>query len=74
MHKIDDKLYESVASVAESRGWSWNKTAKELLSQAIAKSKKKKNFSEFFGSWTKEEVEEFDKAIAETEKIYPGEW
>ncbi len=76
LHNIDDKLYGLVALEAARRGWSLNKTAKELLSTAVGNGKKptKINVAKYFGVLSAKETKELDRAIIETEKIYSGDW
>lgn len=78
LHQVDDDLYKLMVAEAQGRGWSVNTTVKSKLRESYGlgiKKKKKRDLSQFFGSWSKEEADEFDRIIEETsERIDPEDW
>ena len=77
LHQIDDDLYKLMVAEAQSRGWSINTTAKTKLEESYGLGSRKKKYRDLSwmkGLWMKKDIEEFDRALAETEKIYPGDW
>jgi len=77
IHNLDDNLDTLIRGEAKSWGLSLNKTIKRLLEQSLGithKYRRKSDFSEFFGLWTKKDAEEFDRAVRDFEKIDREDW
>lgn len=77
LHNLDYDLYTFLLTEAGARDTSLNNVAKNLLREAagLTAKKKKRDLSWLFrNKWTKEEANEFDKNIADTEVINPGDW
>ncbi len=77
IHNIEPEIDKMIRQKAEAEGNSLNKTIKNLLksSLGISKQVKKNNLDRFYGVWSKEEADEFDKIISqEFEKIDPKDW
>jgi len=79
IHGIDEEMSRLIRSEAYSQGLSLNKTIKQLLAKALGltvRSKKRNDFSEFFGVWSKKEAEAFDKALEKSgvERIDEEDW
>lgn len=77
VHNIEPELNRMIRRKATADGNSLNKTIKNLLrsSLGVSKTTKKNNLDKFYGVWSKEEADEFDKAISqEFEKIDPKDW
>lgn len=78
LHNIDPVISQKLVEKANRDGLSLNKTAQKLLGDALGvskvKTKKKRDLSWLYGSWTKKEAEEFDKATEVFERIDPDDW
>jgi len=76
LHNLDYDLYTFLLAEAGARDTSLNNVTKSLLREAagLTSGKKKRDLSDLAGSWTKEEAEEFDRNIADTEVIHPDDW
>ena len=77
IHQLDNTLASLIKQESNRTGLSLNKTIKKLLEKAlgISHEKKKADFSEFSGVWTKEEADHFDKTIEDYfERIDPEDW
>lgn len=77
LHNLDHDLYTSLMAQATAMETSLNTATKHLLREAVGLTakKKKRDLSWLFkNKWTQEEAREFDKNIADTEVIHPGDW
>lgn len=79
IHGIDEELDRTLQQKARSEDLSLNKTIKQLLKQSLGLSETKKtlpknDFSEFIGTWTEQDVKEFEKNTAIFEKIDEEDW
>lgn len=77
LHNLDHDLYTLLLAEAETRETSLNAATKILLRERVGLTikKKKRDLSWLFkNKWTREEADEFDKNIAGTEVINPGDW
>ena len=72
---VPDELARALEREKKRRGQSLNQTILELLSQALGVGNKHDNgLSELAGSWTAEELHEFDKNTTVFEQIDPELW
>ena len=80
LRNLPDEVARAIRKKAETEGTSLNKATIALLEQSIPGTGKKSkrtlhhDFDKFAGTWTKEEAEEFDKALAELRQIDPEVW
>lgn len=77
LHDIEPELYTAILTQAEARGTSLNRVAKMMLREAsgLSASNKKRDLSWMrHRQWSQKEIEEFDRAIADTEIIDPADW
>ena len=77
LHNVEPELYTALLVAAEARGTSLNRVAKAMLRTAsgLTTAKKKRDLSWLHSNkWSQSEAEAFDKAIAGTETITPGDW
>ena len=79
IHGVDDQLAKLIKDRARADGLSINKTVKLLLEQALgiklkAAETNKEQFKEFCGIWTKDDLEEFEAATEDMNKIDEDEW
>ncbi len=76
---IDEQLDRMLRSKARTEGFSLNQTIKKILAEALGsydchKNGEKQDFSEFCGLWSEDDLSEFEKAAADFEQIYEGDW
>ena len=79
IHNLDDPLNTLIREKAKTEGLSLNNTIKKLLAEALGLSPKKdgereKDFLDLFGSWSEEEVKEFNRQVGDFEKIDREDW
>lgn len=79
IHGLDDQLKSRIKRRAEAEGTSMNKTIKKLLEEAVGlrprtKGRNYEHFKEFSGTWSENDVEEFEKATAELRDVEEKEW
>jgi hypothetical protein len=76
VHNMDPDLDRAIRQLAAKKNQSLNKTIKLLLQDSLnlLPKKKKEDFSEFCGVWSKEEYEEFEKAVEDLERIDEDLW
>ena len=71
IRNFSPELEQEIKSLAKARGWSLNKAAVHLMKQGAGLTDEPeakgigKGLDDFFGSWTKEESNIFDKQIEE---------
>lgn len=76
---VPPSLEQALRQEAQRRGKSVNKTVLDLLSKATGLGKPSggppyTDLDHLLGRWSKEEAEEFDRALAETRQIDPELW
>lgn len=81
IHGIDEELSKLIKAEAESQGLSLNRTIKQLLRTSLGltdskKEKRRQELMKFFGKWSKEDAEEFDRNIEKMgfEEIDEEDW
>lgn len=78
LRNVPDELAAVIQTEAARTNTSLNATVIRLLQKATNKpagqSTKKRDLSDLAGSWTKDEADEFDRALAEQRRILPEEW
>lgn len=76
IHNLDDTLDSVIRERAQREGTSLNKMIKKLLTESlgVAKKRKRSDFSEFTGLWSKREFRNFEKAAQDFEKIDQQDW
>lgn len=77
VHNLDKEMDQLIRELAAGKKQSLNKTIKFLLRDALnlSPNKKKSDFSNLCGVWSKEEMEEFDKRTEEMfERVHPEDW
>ena len=79
LRNIPPEIQRVIQKVAREKG-SLNQAVISLLYEGVGLSQKPKkprkyrDLDKFFGTWTKEEADEFDKCLAEQRKIDPELW
>jgi len=76
---LDKDTERKIRAESKRTGLSLNRTVKKLLTQALSKSSRGRkasadDFSDLLGSWTKEDLEEFQRATADLRRIDPEDW
>ena len=79
IHGIDETLDALIKEKAREQGVSLNKTIKQLLKEALGikpidPENSKKIFEDLFGSWSAEELQEFNKKTEELNQINQEDW
>lgn len=78
VHAIDDRLYQRIKGHSERLGLSLNKTIKTILSEKLGVSRNlpdhRDEFMDLFGTWTREEYEEFQRNVEDFERIDEEDW
>lgn len=79
IHGIDDPLAELIRSKARSEGLSINKTIKKMLETSLGvkppdRDSNRRDFEEFCGVWSQNDLAEFDQRTAEIRKIDREDW
>ena len=78
IHGLDDRLSRRIEEKARTEGRSLNRTIKILLEEAIEPkvdaAARRDAFIEFLGVWKRRDVEEFEAATADLEKIEEDDW
>ncbi len=77
VRNLPPKLAQALELEKRRRGLSLNQTIIDLLSQSLgvtADRKRQNGLARLAGTWTEEEYEQFEAAIAATERIDPELW
>ena len=75
LHNIDDAVYLRLREIAADQNLSLNATAKSMLGDYVGLTKKKRDLTWLLSKkWTPEEIENFDDAISDSEKIDEKDW
>ena len=78
IHDLDKSVAELIRHRARAEGTSLNRTIKRLLEEALgvrpSRQTHRKDFEKFCGAWTKAQAVEFDRTLAELEKVDPADW
>ena len=78
IHGLEEPLATLLKSKAKSEGLSLNQTIKNLLEEALGikvnvSGPHRESFQKFCGSWTEEDLKEFDKTQKTFETIEPDQ-
>ena len=75
IRNVPDDLARCLDEVKRVRGRSLNQTVLDLLSQAVGLGGTRSNgLAELAGTWSREEHDAFERAVAETEQIDEELW
>jgi plasmid stability protein len=81
IHNLPESLERKLREQAKIKKQSINQTVKDLIEvglspsySALRREQKRELFKEFFGTWTNEEAEAFDKAIECFNEINEEDW
>jgi protein involved in polysaccharide export with SLBB domain len=77
IRQVPPELSRALEEEKRRRGQSLNRTVLDLLARALGITpggRRSNGLRRFSGTWTQEELEEFEKAIEITEQIDPELW
>jgi hypothetical protein len=81
IHGLAPQIEHALRERARCRNQSLNQTIKEVLENNLApgyssrkQAQNREMFAEFFGTWSDEDAEAFDKATADFGKVNPEDW
>jgi len=79
IHGLDENLDRAIRSLAEREGLSMNKTIKKVLRSALGlddqgKATRREQFTDLFGTWTKQDLVEFQENTADFSQIDSSDW
>jgi hypothetical protein len=79
IHGLDSQLDKLIREKAKKEGTSLNKVMKKLLAEALGVSQQgsgdhRDDFLDLFGVWSDEEMDIFDRSVADLRKIDNGDW
>jgi len=78
VHGLDDSVYELLRRKAEAEGKSLNRTTKGILHEALGVGPTprsyREDFMDLFGSWSEEELRDFEQATADLRHVDPADW
>jgi plasmid stability protein len=79
IHGLDEHLDRTIRSLADREGLSMNKTIKKVLRSALgldeqSMTTRREQFTDLFGTWTKQDLEEFQENTADFSQVDPSDW
>jgi len=79
IHGLDEHLDRTIRNLAAHEGLSINKTIKKVLRRALGlddqgKTIRREQFTDLFGTWTKQDIEEFQENTADFSNIDLSDW
>ena len=79
IHALDATVEKRIRSMAKRDGRSLNQTIKELLAvstgvRPLPGADHRADFAEFHGIWNMQDVQEFEAATADFEKVDEADW
>ena len=78
IHGLNDALDHRIRTVASKEGQSLNKTIKRLLMAALGMGERpmdrRGDFEDLFGSWSKADLEAFERATDSLNQVDPKDW
>jgi len=79
IHGLDEHLDRSIRALADKEGLSMNKTIKKVLRSALGlegqgKTIRREQFTDLFDTWSKQELEKFQKYTAGFSRVDPSDW
>ena len=74
LRNLPPEVEKAILETSHREGISLNKATLRLLQASLRKPFRNSDFDEFFGTWSKEEADEFDAALAEMRQVDPADW
>ncbi len=79
IHGLDEHLDRTIRDLADREGLSMNKTIKKVLRSALGLddqgiTTRREQFTDLFGTWTKQDLVEFQENITSLSQVDPSDW
>ena len=79
IHGLDEQLDRTIRNLADREGASMNKTIKKVLRSALGlddqdQTARREQFTDLFGTWTKQDLDEFNENTVSLSQIDPSDW
>jgi len=79
LHALDDQLAAHIKRRASELSISMNELAKRILAEglgikALSASPRREMFADFLGSWTEDDVEEFESCMVDMKRVDQEDW
>lgn len=79
IHGLDDPLDSLIREQAKNQGTSLNKTIKKILEEALGvrprkEDSRKKDFQDLFGVWNESDMQDFESAMKDFERVDAEDW
>ncbi len=74
LRNLPEDVQKAILETSRREGISLNKATLRLLQAALHKPTENSDFEEFFGTWSREQADEFDAALAGMRQIEPTDW
>jgi hypothetical protein len=74
LRNVPAEVEKAILETSHREGISLNKATLRLLQASLRKPAKNSDFDEFFGTWSSEEADAFDAALAEMRQVDPADW
>jgi hypothetical protein len=74
LRNLPPEVEKAILETSQREGISRNKATLRLLQASLHKPAINTDFDEFFGTWSSEEADAFDAALAEMRKVDPADW
>jgi hypothetical protein len=74
LRNLPEEVEKAILETSRREGISLNKATLRLLQASLRKPAINTDFDEFFGTWSSEQADEFDAALAEMRRVDPIDW
>ena len=74
LRNLPAEVEQSILDVSRREGISLNKATIRLLEASLRKPARNSDFDDLFGTWTKEEADEFDAALVSMRRVDSADW
>ncbi len=79
IHGLDEHLDRAIRNLAVREGLSLNKTIKKVLCKALGldnqgRETRREQFTDLFGTWTKQDIKEFQENTADFSQVDLSDW
>jgi hypothetical protein len=74
LRNLPPDVEEAILDLSRREGLSLNKATARLLEAAVRPPARNTDFDEFAGSWSAQQAEAFDSALADMRQVNPEDW
>jgi len=79
LHAMDDQLADQIRRRASEQSISMNELAKRILAEGLgiktpAKPPHRDDFAPFCGTWSEDDLEDFNRRVADMESVDAEDW